>query len=112
MRRTTAVAVETAAVVLVVLTAGPSTAAAGLHDHPSPTPTPTSSTEGHGEHGGHSGQSGSTPEEAAETSGGVSDGTRIAVLGGFGAVNAGVIATAFVLRGRTRRTGRARRGGQ
>lgn len=68
-------------------------------DHDSETATP----EDHGDHdsgtatpeGGHGGE--------ADT---VSDQTRVSVLGGFGAVNAAVIGSAFLLRRRDRRTGR------
>ena len=68
-------------------------------DHDPETATP----EDHGDHGSGT----ATPEGGhggeADT---VSDQTRVSVLGGFGAVNAAVVGSAFLLRRRDRRTGR------
>ena len=98
---------------------GPSASPDGAHgDHDPGTATP----EDHGDHGDHDSgtatpedhsQHGSSTEEETGHEGGhggeadtVSDQTRVSVLGGFGAVNAAVVGSAFLLRRRDRRTGR------
>lgn len=72
-----------------------------LQDRPSsPTPTaephdhehePAAPTDGHGDHG-------TTPPDTVSTT------TRTLVIGGFGVLNAGVIAAAALVRRRQRRT--------
>jgi hypothetical protein len=97
MRRSTVGTAITAGVLLILLAGGPASAGPpALHDHPAPTPTAPA-----GAHVGHSGHASSAVPDS-----GVSDETRLRVLGGFGAVNAAVVAGALVLRrrGRGRRT--------
>lgn len=90
-------------------------------DHDPDTATP----EGHGDHDPETatpedhGDHGSSTEEGTGHEGGhggdadtVSDQTRVSVLGGFGAVNAAVVGSAFLLRRRDRRTGRQPRTNQ
>lgn len=102
MRRSTWGAVPGAVAVLVLLAGGAAVAAPlGLHDHPAPTPA----ANPHAGHDGHAGHGASQMPMPTEPPGGVSSDTRLAVLGGFGAVNAAAIGTAMVLR----RTGRGRR---
>lgn len=66
------------------------------HEEPSPTPSgghehePEAPTDGHGDHG--------TPPDTVSTT------TRTWVIGGFGVLNAGVLAAAALVRGRQRRT--------
>lgn len=111
MRRVTAVAAHAAAVACLVLTAGPATAGPAVHDHPAPSPgvEDQSAHTGHdspsgGDHASHStGDPSGADHSGHETGGtstGVTDGTRVAVLSGFGAVNAAVVGGAVVLRRR------------
>jgi hypothetical protein len=103
----------------VALAADPPTPAHGdlaLHESASPSPTPADPHSGHdmsdmdmddmseeemaemdepGGHGGHG-----TTEDSGDT---VSSGTRTVVLGGFAAVNAGVLGGALILRRHDRR---------
>lgn len=133
MSRMTAAGTAAAALALVLLGGGPA-AGTGLHDDdPSPTPGPAATdhsahsghaeepaVSGHDDHGAD--DDGATDDHSTHDDGtagahggeadSVSTRTRLAVLGGFGAVNAAVVGTAFVLRRRGRRTGRARRAGR
>lgn len=76
------------------------TPTAEQHDHehePAPTPSgghehePAAPTDGHGDHG-------TTPPDAVSTT------IKTLVIGGFGVLNAGVIAAAALVRRRQRRT--------
>jgi len=92
MRRS---AVATAALVVGVLGAtSPAYAGPADHDHSTPA-APTH------DHSGHGTMAMSGPDDDTDLGTG-----RLAVLGGFGAVNAAVVGTAFVLRRRDRRSGR------
>ena len=102
MSRTTGVAAHVASVVFVVLAAGPAAATPADHDHPAPVPT--SQVDPHAGHGGAGGHAGAAMPVHPTTSG-ATDGTRLAVLGAFGAMNAAVVMGALALR----RTGHGRR---
>lgn len=67
----------------------PSPSPSGGHEHEHQAPAPTQTDE-HGDHG-------TTPPDD------VSDATRTLVIGGFGALNAGVLAAAALVRRRQRR---------
>jgi hypothetical protein len=96
MRGTIVGTATAAGVLLVLLAGGPAEAGPpALHDHPAPTPT--APPAGHAGHSGHAGTTGHASPVTA-TDPGVSDGTRLGVLGGFGAVNAAVVGVALVLR--------------
>lgn len=98
MRRTRSTAAAFALAVVTLGIASPAYAGPESHDHPSPTPA----AQGH-DHSGHGAAPVTTP-----AGGSGDDVTRVAVLGGFGAINAAAIGTAYVLRRRDRRTGRLR----
>lgn len=103
----------------------PSAEPSPVEDHGDHTVHGTENPEDHSDHGSppapedHSdhGAEGAAPDEAGHDGhdGGpdpVADQTRVSVLGGFGAVNAAVVGSAFLLRRRGRRTGRQPRTGR
>jgi hypothetical protein len=130
-RSTTAVGAAAAVLVVALGAAAPSAATPWeprLHGAESPSAEP-SPVEDHGDHTVHGtgdaapedhadhGAEGAAPDEAGHDGhdGGpdpVADQTRVSVLGGFGAVNAAVVGSAFLLRRRGRRTGRQPRTGR
>jgi len=92
MRRTGAAAA--ALVVGVLGVTSPAYAGPADHDHSTPA-APSHDHSGHG-----------TVAMSGPDDGTGPDASRLAVLGGFGAVNVAVVGTAFVLRRRDRRSGR------
>jgi hypothetical protein len=102
------------ALALSVLAGVPASATPSAHDTPSPSPSP-SPTADHSGHSGHGAPAEEPPPDhdahgSTSAGTGPSEDTRLAVLGGFGAVNAAALGTALVLRRRDRRSGRATRG--
>lgn len=112
MTRTARMTGATFALALSVLAGAPASASSTAHDTPSPSPSPTADHSGHSGHGAPVEEPPPDHDAHVSTSAatGPSEDTRLAVLGGFGAVNAAALGTALVLRRRDRRSGRTTRG--